>query len=296
MASPYLITGPALISFSGGRTSAFMLHEILKAHDGKLPDDVHVLFANTGKEREETLRFVHECGSRWGVRINWLEWRRGSPGFEEVGFNSASRHGEPFKALIDWKQRLPNSFERWCTEYLKVKTLFAFARSLGFCDGAYAEVIGLRNDEGHRIFKALDNASFTKKKGVQVPRVPPRQVAFPLARAKIAKLDVMRFWLGETGRFPSADLPQGFDLSLADHEGNCDFCFLKGKGIRKRIIRDAPATADWWNQREIEQDGWFDKRDLVADLIRQVRDNPSFFDEPEDDEDHDTECGLHCVV
>lgn len=293
--NPYRIEGPALISFSGGRTSAFMLHEILRAHDGKLPDDVVVAFANTGKEREETLRFVHECGSRWGVKVHWLEWRREQPSFEEVGFNSASRDGEPFKALIDWKQRLPNSFERWCTEFLKVKTLFAFARSIGMRDGAYSEVVGLRNDEGGRILKALENANFMKKKGVQIPRVPPRRMAFPLAKAKAVKMNVMQFWLGPAGRFPSDDLPQGFDLGLADHDGNCDFCFLKGKGIRKRIIRDRPSAPLWWRDREAEQNGWFDKRDLVADLIRQVHENPSFFDEV-DDEEYDTECGLHCAT
>ena len=294
MMSIYKIEGPALVSFSGGRTSGYMLHQMVQAHGGSLPDDVHVAFANTGKEREETLRFVHECGSRWGVKVHWLEWRRENPGFEEVGFNSASRDGEPFKALIDWKQRLPNSFERWCTEFLKVKTLFAFARSVGLVDGSYAEVIGLRNDEGHRILKSLDNANFMKKKGVQIPRVPPRKVVFPIAKAKAVKLDVMQFWLGETGRFPSADLPQGFDLGLADYEGNCDFCFLKGKGIRTRIIRESPTTPTWWSEREVEQGGRFDKRYLVADLVRQVHISPMFFDEP-DDEEYDTECGLHCV-
>ncbi|UVC14728.1 Nin-like protein [Mesorhizobium onobrychidis] len=300
--NPYLITGPALISFSGGRTSAFMLHDILRAHGGKLPGDVVVAFANTGKEREETLRFVHECGSRWGVKIHWLEWRKGVPAFEEVGFNSASRDGEPFKALIDWKQRLPNSFERWCTEFLKVRTLFAFARSIGFKDGHYAEVIGLRNDEGHRILKALENANFIKKKGVQVPRVPPRQVVFPLARAKVTKPDVMRFWLGDNTD-PlnlTGPLPQGFDLGLRDYEGNCDLCFLKGKGIRKRIIRDDPSRAQWWSENESrhrgkQERGWFDKRDSVAALVEEVRRSPDMFDEF-DLEEHDVECGLHCAA
>lgn len=54
--SPFLVAGPALISFSGGRTSAFMLHEILATHGGQLPPDVHVAFANTGKEHDA------ECG------------------------------------------------------------------------------------------------------------------------------------------------------------------------------------------------------------------------------------------
>jgi len=46
----FLITGPAVISFSGGRTSAYMLWRILQAHGGILPDDVVVCFANTGRE------------------------------------------------------------------------------------------------------------------------------------------------------------------------------------------------------------------------------------------------------
>lgn len=41
----YRVAGPALISFSGGRTSGYMLHEIVRAYDGKIPDDVAVCFA-----------------------------------------------------------------------------------------------------------------------------------------------------------------------------------------------------------------------------------------------------------
>ena len=40
--------GNVLISFSGGRTSGYMLHRILEAN-GDLPDRVKVLFANTGR-------------------------------------------------------------------------------------------------------------------------------------------------------------------------------------------------------------------------------------------------------
>ena len=49
----YKVDGPALISFSGGRTSGYMLFRILEAYGGSLPDDMHVVFANTGKERPE---------------------------------------------------------------------------------------------------------------------------------------------------------------------------------------------------------------------------------------------------
>ncbi len=268
MGNPYLIDGPAVISFSGGRTSAFMLYQIAQAHGGTLPNDIHACFANTGKEREETLRFVFECGSRWGVPIHWLEWRDEKPGFEEVGLNSAAREGEPFEALIRKKQRLPNWQERWCTQYLKVKTLHAFAESIGLDHGEYVEVIGLRHDEPNRIVNGLERAAQTGRK-----------VVYPLSRAKVTKAAVMEFWRA-----------QDFDLGLRGYQGNCDLCFMKGRGIRKRMIAEDPRSAWWWAEQERAVDGFFDRRDRVADLFREVRDNPDLFDEQFPDEDYDVEC------
>jgi 3'-phosphoadenosine 5'-phosphosulfate sulfotransferase (PAPS reductase)/FAD synthetase len=288
MTDPFHIEGPACISFSGGRTSALMLHRIIRAHGGQLPENIAVAFANTGKEREETLRFVYECGVRWGIRIHWLEWSKARPCFEEVGFNSASRAGEPFAALIDKKKRLPNWQERWCTEYLKVRVLNAFCASLGWKAGEYAEVIGLRNDEGHRILRALNNANFKRdrKTKSEVPRVPPRKVSFPLAKAKITKADVTAFWR-----------EQPFDLGLEPWEGNCDLCFMKGRAIKKAIIRDDPSRADWWIAQETTERGngrgWFDRRDRISGLRAEVAANPSFFDEF-DPAEYDVECGIAC--
>ncbi len=213
----YRLEGPALISFSGGRTSAYMLHEILRAHDGRLPDDVVVAFANTGKEREETLRFVHECGSRWGVHVHWLERRDGKPGFEIVGFNSASRCGEPFKALIRKKGFLPNAVTRFCTNELKVRVMRDFCqRELGW--KRWHNVIGLRYDEGHRVLKALARNETGKD---------PWRVLMPMSKAKATKRGhVWPFWLDEnTDPIDlTHPLPQGFDLGLRDYEGNCDLC------------------------------------------------------------------------
>jgi len=274
--SPYLIDGPAVISFSGGRTSGYMLFKIVEAYGGELPSDIVVAFANTGKEREETLRFVHECGVRFGVRIRWLEWRDISVGYEEVGYNSASRMGEPFDALIRKKKRLPNWQERWCTSFLKLKPLFGLAATFGWAAGQYAEVVGLRNDEGLRIFKGMANA---EKNG--------HRMLYPLARAKVDKATVMEFWSR-----------MDFDLGLEPHEGNCDLCFMKGRGIKKRIIRARPDLAGWWSDKESQQKGkqergWFDRRDSIAGLAEEVRRAPDFFDES-DGYEHDVECGLHC--
>jgi hypothetical protein len=267
----FRVAGPAKISFSGGRTSGFMLHEIVAAHAGRLPDDVFTVFANTGKEREETLRFVHECGSRWGVRIHWIEWRNSTEGFEEVGFNSASRKGEPFAALIAKKKITPNWQMRFCTEYLKVHAMQSFMASRGLPVGDYREIIGLRHDEGLRIFKMLER---NEKYG--------RQCEAPLAKAKVTKSDVMAFWSA-----------QPFDLGLKPGEGNCDLCFLKGRGLRKQIIRADPTSAAWWVEQELSVKGFFDRRDSYAGLAAEVRAQPDLFVD-EADEEHDAECGLLC--
>ena len=71
--SLYYINEPTCISFSGGRTSAYMLHKVLEAHDGDLPEFAKITFANTGKEMPQTLDFVRDVGVNWGVDIVWLE-------------------------------------------------------------------------------------------------------------------------------------------------------------------------------------------------------------------------------
>ena len=50
-----------LVSFSGGRTSAFMLYKILEAQNWTLPEKCKVVFANTGREMPETYDFVQRC-------------------------------------------------------------------------------------------------------------------------------------------------------------------------------------------------------------------------------------------
>lgn len=268
----YKITGPALISFSGGRTSGYMLHEILKAHDGQLPADVIVTFANTGKEREETLRFVQACSDHWNVPIVWLE-RAAEGGFSVVNHNSASRRGEPFKALIDKKGYLPNAVTRFCTVELKVRVMRDFAQSLGW--ERWRNIIGLRYDEGHRVLKALARNDEGKERF---------KAAMPLAKAKVTKRHVEEFWKA-----------QSFDLGLQPHEGNCDLCFLKARKKLEAIVRADPESAQWWIEQEGNVGAQFVTEYPYSTILRDVRAQGDMFAGWVDDgEEHDAECGLIC--
>ena len=119
--------GHIQIAFSGGRSSAFMLHQLLQAN-GDLPSRVEVTFQNTGREMPQTLDFVAECGRRWGVMIAWLEYRPEHPFFDIIGRQGASTNGEPFEALIRKRKYLPNVVSRFCTIELKVRTAKRYLR------------------------------------------------------------------------------------------------------------------------------------------------------------------------
>ena len=162
--NPYRIAGPALVSFSGGRTSAFMLRHILEAHGGSLPADVHVCFANTGREMPETLDFVEECARRWSVKIVWLEYDLAAPHQTRIITHaSASRDGEPFRAVIANRGFLPNPVTRFCTSELKIRRLKMFMHHV--CGHAHwLNVVGLRADEMRRVVKLTDPARMARER------------------------------------------------------------------------------------------------------------------------------------
>lgn len=55
-----------LISFRGGRTSAYMAWFLTHKWEYRDRYEICVVFANTGKERPETLKFVDSCDINFG--------------------------------------------------------------------------------------------------------------------------------------------------------------------------------------------------------------------------------------
>jgi hypothetical protein len=242
MTSPYLLPdGNVQIAFSGGRTSAYLLHCLLEANGG-LPDRAKVVFANTGREREATLDFVAEVSSRWGVHVTWVEYRPAMPLFEVVSHNSASRDAEPFEALIRRKRAVPNQSQRWCTEELKVKTARRFLVSEGW--RRWTKITGIRADEPER----------------HNPKKQPREtVSQPLVQSGVTKFHVAAFWV-----------KQPFDLRLSLVKGktvggNCRKCFLKSERDVAAEIRDDPDD-DWPDRMESLTGATFSKRYSQAEL------------------------------
>ena len=225
MIDTFKITEPTCISFSGGRTSAYMLWRVLQSNDGKLPEKAVVCFANTGKEDEVTLRFVQDCSEHWNVPIIWLEYR--ADGYAVVDYATASRKGEPFELLIEKKRYLPNTFARFCTSELKINPMKKYLKFLGHED--IVTFVGIRADEPRRVAKMKNNNDIKET---------------PLATANVTVAEVLSFWD-----------KQPFNLQTITVNGNsllsnCDLCFLKKANHLLGLIQDKPERAVWWANME----------------------------------------------
>jgi len=248
MGNPYEIERPGIISFSGGATSGFMLWQILRSYGGKLPDDIKIVFANTGLEHEKTLEFIRNVETQWGVKVHWLEYRAKRT-FDEVTYETASRSGEPFDILIQERQYLPNPVARFCTVELKIRTIDRWAENLGWDDG-HTEVVGLRYDEPHRVTRIKANSR-------------RNEVECPMFMARHTLEDVEQFWQKNT-----------FRLEIPRLLGNCAGCFLKGRDKIQRIAKDHPNLLEWWAKREEVAIGW--KEDGTAKMAHFRSDRPSY--------------------
>lgn len=232
MRDPFKIDGPTCISFSGGRTSAYMLWRVLQSNGG-LPEDARVLFANTGKEDEATLKFVRDCSQQWGVKITWLEYVQGGL-FTTTSYEYASRHGEPYEAVIEQRGGyLPNRVARYCSSELKTRTMHRYLKANGWKE--WDTFIGIRADEPRRVAKFRANPR---------PEYKGEEVHMPLAIAGVGAADVGEFWR-----------QQPFDLGLPNIQGktmhgNCDLCYLKPASQVLSLIAEKPERAIWWAKQE----------------------------------------------
>ena len=252
----YKVEPPFYVSFSGGRTSGYLLRHVLDAWGGTMPVGGHVLFANTGKEHERTYEFVREVESRW-CPVEWIEW---SPaGFEVKTFDTACRNGEPFAALIAKRKYLPNPVTRFCTSDLKVIPMRRYMKSMGHDD--FTTVVGLRADEERRVAKLRADAT--------------RDISMPMASAGVTREMVIDWWKG-----------QDFDLRLPNDDpafGNCDLCFLKGTARIERVIRAEPQLTQWWADQEKAIGASFRKdRATYAQLLTQITVQGELFQEMDD--------------
>jgi hypothetical protein len=216
------------VSFSGGKTSAFMTHKILTSNYKDKYDNIVVVFANTGQEHDKTLEFVHNCDVHLGFNTVWIE----AEVFQEKGegvrpkvvtYETASREGEPFEDFCA-KYGIPNMISPQCTSRLKTDPMHYYVRKVLGWGKDYDTAIGIRTDETRRVSK---NAEVNN-------------IVYPLIDwFPSDKIDVNDFW---------EDMP--FTLEIKEHQGNCKWCWKKSIKKHFMLLEENPEYFDFPDRME----------------------------------------------
>lgn len=211
-----------VISFSGGQTSGFMLKWIIDNWSDLY--EIIVVFANTGKENEGTLRFVRDCENNWGIDIVWIESypredKTWAVDYKIVDFESASRKGNPFEGMIK-KLGVPSTNAPFCSEQLKKFAILKLMRDLGW--RKYFIAIGIRADEIDRM-----NEHHEKNR-----------ILYPLVKNIPMSKKMIQAWWDK----------QNFHLDIPYGTGNCDNYWKKPMKLLVYNQIHYPETFNWWQE------------------------------------------------
>ena len=157
-----------------------------------------------------------------------------------------------YDALVRKTKFLPNQQMRICTTELKIKTAKRYLRSIGI--QKFESYIGFRKDEERRV---SGYKQYYKK-------VTPK---FPLYDLGFKKEDVNQYWLTKS-----------YTLNVPSILGNCDLCFLKGKGAIITILQHYPELADKWIADEEEIGATYFKDVSYKQLLNMAQKQLSLFD------------------
>lgn len=232
-----------LISFSGGRTSAYMLWWLLNEWEFRNDYEIVVVFANTGIEDTNTLLFVHRCAKFFNIEVIWVEAKHrdenGNPFSEKgwavrhqvVDYYSAARcqkkvdgtwNWTPFEELIS-VLGIPSTNAPFCSYQLKRYAIESLLESMGWTD--YYKAIGIRYDE------RLKRISKGWKKN---------KILYPLIFDNPQNKKSINKWWSE----------QPFDLGTHKDLGNCTNCWKKDMKTLARNARNYPQTFEWWSDMQ----------------------------------------------
>lgn len=219
-----------VVSFSGGRTSAYLVH--LMDHKRKNEGwDVHYVFMDTGAEHPMTYRFVREVVKFWDIPLTVLrvkinpELGKGN-GYEVFSPADIQTHRmQVLKPFVDTvkKYGTPYIGGAFCTDRMKLQPFKKYCNDT-FGKDSYTTWIGIRADEPRRL---------KEKTGIR----------YLAELSDFDKQDVIEWWEN-----------QPFDLLIPEHLGNCVFCIKKS--IKKVALAciDEPVLMEQFKARCIDAD------------------------------------------
>lgn len=210
-----------VVSFSGGRTSAYLVHlmEQKRSVEGW---DVSYIFMDTGAEHPKTYDFIRNVVRHFGIDLVCLRGDFNQPlgvghAYRVVGIDEIGHDLSPFSSMCN-KYGTPSVSGKWCTSRMKQEIHDMYCDDVYGKDN-YVTWIGIRADE-------------TKRLG-GIGRTEYIRYLAEIDDAE--KTDVLSFW---------SKMP--FNLEIDEWLGNCVFCFKKSDLKLAAAQRDEPELYIKW--------------------------------------------------
>jgi len=201
-----------VVSFSGGRTSAYLCKLMIDTY-GK--ENVDFIYMDTGAEHLKTYNFIRKVNDEFGLNLICLRGDFTRPlgdgvGYSVVDIDSIKPDLVPFKGMLS-KYGVPYIGGMFCTDRMKLKPFKKY------CDDTYGKKnyetwLGIREDEPKRL-------------------TPKPFIKYMAAISDFDKQDVLNWW---------SKMP--FDLDLNEWSGNCEFCPKKSNLKLAASQRDSPES------------------------------------------------------
>ncbi|WP_428774893.1 phosphoadenosine phosphosulfate reductase family protein [Vibrio sp.] len=228
-----------VVSFSGGRTSAFLVWLMERARK-EFGWDVRYIFADTGGEHPQTYVFLRNIVKFWGINLVVLRAKvnptlncgNGYEVFQPSDLMTPAM--EPFEPLTSMmvKYGTMTALGPYCSERMKKDVIEHYCNdTIG--RGNYVSWLGIRSDEPDRL-------------------KPKPGIKYLADLLHVEKPDILQWWKH-----------QEFDLDLSEESGNCLFCVKKSALKIALAVKRNPGFYRQWlyhiNDKRVRQKENFDK-------------------------------------
>jgi len=206
-----------VVSFSGGRTSAYLVYlmEQKRINEGF---DVSYVFMDTGAEHPKTYEFIANIVNEWGIPLIFLRLKVNpelgkANTYNQISLNEIGKDLQPWKDMLKKYGTPYNPGGAFCTDRMKLVPYTKYCIE-HFGKNNYVSWLGIRADEPKRL---------KEKKGYD----------FLASISDFDKDDILDWWK-----------EQPFDLGIDEHLGNCIFCIKKGINKVALAAKDEPDLAE----------------------------------------------------
>lgn len=228
-----------MVTVSGGRSSARMARYIQTSEKFKNHNKIYV-FANTGKERPETIDFLKNIENFWNmplVKIEGVYSEIMGVGvkFKIVDWDNLDMSGRVYEEAVKHKNKgefsgLPHKDAPYCSEMLKTLPCKKLCDEI-FGVNNYIKAIGYRKEDMPR---RISWAEIKEDKN----RIFPLITDFDYPNGQ---RDLNKWWAKES-----------FKLTIHGKLGNCEDCWKKSDANLIDNIRYGTRFIDW--NRRMEQE------------------------------------------